>query len=77
MAGPTRDQGSATGAVRDWSEAVVKFNRLILRPTAQTWRQAVPASISPISLDDLINLNLWNSKDSYIKTNEREAVERL
>jgi hypothetical protein len=60
--------------IRDWDETVVKLNRIILRRTMQVGRPAVPVSVNPIIIDDLINLKSWHDKEPYIKTNDKEGM---
>ena len=66
---------SAARAVRDWSEAVVKLNRLILRRINQVGRRPVLATGGSIQADDLMNLKAWTHKHSYVKKNDKEGIE--
>ena len=66
--------GGAALAVEDWSEAVVKLNRLILRRASQARRRPVVVSVNSIEADDLINLRAWTGQGSYVKKKDSEEV---
>ncbi len=64
---------TAARVVRDWDEAAIKLNRLILRRMAQSGRLAVSSPFNLITIDDLTNLTSWYSKEPYVRKNDREC----
>ncbi len=60
--------------IRDWDEAVVKLNRLILRRTARVGRPAISVCINSITPEDLSHLKSWCRKEPYVESNDPEGV---
>ncbi len=76
-AGPTRDLPyclqlrTAARVVRNWDEAAIKINRLILRRIALSGRLGVSSPVNLIIVDDLENLKSWSSKATLCEEERR------
>lgn len=66
-----------TAALRvyEWSEAVLKLHRLMLRRHRQIGRRDINQTINPIEPDDLENLAHWTGKDEFVKRNDNERLQ--